>query len=74
MAVEEVSELFIIDTSSFHDKHQGNVVGEDIFLEPSQEEFEACGRVFEGFGLRENSVLLGIDSTKAGIEGFVRDI
>jgi hypothetical protein len=43
-------------------------------FDPSQEELEACRRVFKRFGLRNDSILLGIDGTEAGIEGFVGDI
>jgi hypothetical protein len=74
MLQEEVREVFIIDTGGFHNKDQRNIVRNDEFFDPKQEEFEARRRVFKRFGLRNDSILLGIDGTKAGIEGFVRDI
>jgi hypothetical protein len=49
MAVEEVSEMFIIDACSLHDEDQRDIVGEDVFFKPSQKEFEAWERVFERF-------------------------
>ena len=60
--------------ASLHDEDQGNIVRKNQGFKPSQEEFEAGRCILKGFGLRDDGVLLGIDGTEAGIEGFVGDI
>ena len=44
---EEMSEVFVIDTSSFHDKDQRHIVRNNECFDPLQKEFEARRRVFK---------------------------